>query len=67
VPALLVEFSQVYRTGHQIHNAKCAFIAGLSLGLGLQIQMIAAKPFPVSLDYQEYLKRFTNIPSLLRP
>jgi hypothetical protein len=30
VPAVLVEFSQIYRTGHQIHNAKCAFIAGLS-------------------------------------
>lgn len=60
VPAVLVEFSQTFRTGHQLHNAKCAFVAGLSLGLGLRIQMIAAKPFPESFDYQEYLKKYTN-------
>ncbi len=64
VPAVLIEFSQVYRTGHQIHNSKCSFIGGLSLGLGLRIQMIAAKPFPTSFDYQEYLKKFIDIESL---
>jgi hypothetical protein len=64
VPAVLVEFSQLFRAGHQIHNAKCAFIAGLSLGLGMRVQMIAAKPFPTTLDYQEYLKKYTNSETL---
>lgn len=61
VPAMLVEFSSMFRTGKELHNAKCAFLAGLGLGLGLQVQMVAEKPFPTSMDYQEYLKKFTNL------
>jgi hypothetical protein len=61
VPAVLVEFSSTYRSGHELHNAKCAFVAGLSIGLGLKVQMVAEKPFPTSMDYQEYLKKFTSL------
>jgi nucleoside 2-deoxyribosyltransferase len=61
VPAVLVEFSSTYRSGFELHNAKCAFVAGLSIGLGLKVQMVAEKPFPTSIDYQEYLKKFTNL------
>ena len=61
VPAVLIEFSSTYRNGYELHNAKCAFVAGLSIGLGLKVQMVAEKPFPTSMDYQEYLKKFTNL------
>lgn len=61
VPAVLVEFSSTYRSGYELHNAKCSFVAGLSIGLGLKVQMVAEKPFPTSMDYQEYLKKFTNL------
>ena len=61
VPAVLVEFSSTYRSGYELHNAKCAFVAGLAIGLGLKVQMVAEKPFPTAMDYQEYLKKFTNI------
>lgn len=61
VPAVLVEFSSTFRSGFALQNAKCAFIAGLALGLGLKVQMVSEKPFPHSLDYQEYLKKFTNL------
>ncbi len=61
VPAVLIEFSSTYRSGYQLHNAKCAFVAGLALGLGLRVQMIAEKPYPTSIDYQEYLKKYTNL------
>lgn len=61
VPAVLVEFSSTYRSGFELQNGKCSFVAGLSIGLGLKVQMVAEKPFPTSMDYQEYLKKFTNL------
>ena len=61
VPAVLVEFSSTYRSGFELQNAKCSFIAGLSVGLDLKVQMVAEKPFPTSMDYQEYLKKFTSL------
>jgi len=61
VPAVLVEFSSVYRSGFELQNAKCSFVAGLAIGLGLKVQMVAEKPYPTSMDYQEYLKKFTNL------
>jgi len=61
VPAVLVEFSSTYRSGYELQNAKCSLIAGLALGLDLKVQMIAEKPCPTSMDYQEYLKKYTNL------
>ncbi len=60
VPAILVEFSSTHRVGFDLHNAKCAFISGLSLGFGLELLMIAEKPHPTPLDYRELLKKHTN-------
>ncbi|MBK6828179.1 MAG: hypothetical protein IPG86_15600 [Chitinophagaceae bacterium] len=61
IPAILIEFSAVDRTNHQIHNAKCSLIAGLALGLGKKCKFIAAQPYPSAIDYQEYLVRFSNL------
>ncbi len=61
VPAVLVEFSSIRRIGQDVQNAKCSFIAGLALGLGLRVQMVAEEPFPTALDYQEYLRKFSNL------
>lgn len=61
VPSVLVEFSSTYRTGYELQNAKCSFIAGLAVGLGLKVLMVSEKPFPTAVDYQEYLKKFTNL------
>ncbi|RQO31657.1 hypothetical protein DBR32_06820 [Taibaiella sp. KBW10] len=61
VPAVLVEFSSIYRNGFELQNAKCSLIGGIALGLGLKVQMVAEKPCPTTMDYQEYLKKFTNI------
>lgn len=61
VPAVFIEFCSIRRSGQDIQNAKCSFIGGLALGLGLNLQMVAEEPFPTSLDYQEYLKKYSNI------
>lgn len=61
VSSVLVEFCSTYRSGFELHNAKCSFVAGLAIGLGLKVQMVAEKPFPTAMDYQEYLKKFTNL------
>ncbi len=60
VPAVLVQFSSQTRVGYEIHNSKCAFISGISVGLGLKVQMIAEKPYSVPTDYKELLKKFSN-------
>jgi energy-coupling factor transporter ATP-binding protein EcfA2 len=61
IPSVLVEFSPTSKAGFEIQNAKCAFIAGIALGLNLKVQMIVAKPYPDTIDYQEFLKKFTNL------
>jgi len=61
IPAILIEFSAVDRSNHQVHNAKCSLIAGLALGLGKKYKFIAAQPYPSAIDYQEHLVRFGNL------
>lgn len=60
VPAVLIQFSSDTRAGHQLHNSKCALIAGMSVGLGLHVQLLAEKPYPSPLDFRDLLKKFSN-------
>jgi len=60
VPAILVEYSSNFRVGHELHNSKCAFISGLSLGFGLSLLMVSEKPHPTPIDYKELLKKHEN-------
>lgn len=60
VPALLAQFSSTSRKGHEVHNAKCAFVSGMALGLEIKVKMIAEIPYETPLDYKELLERFTN-------
>jgi hypothetical protein len=60
VPAFLGEFSSIYRTGFELHNSKCALVSGLALGLGLEVMMVAEKPYPTPMDYRELLRKYTN-------
>lgn len=61
IPSILIEFSGVDRSNHQIHNAKCSLIAGLALGLNKKYKFIASQPYPSAVDYQEHLVRFNNL------
>lgn len=61
IPAILIEFSAIDRSNHEIHNAKCSLIAGLALGLGKKYKFIASQPYPSAIDYQEHLTRFNNL------
>ncbi|MFA6247620.1 MAG: hypothetical protein WC615_11815 [Mucilaginibacter sp.] len=60
VPAFLGEFSSIYRTGFELHNSKCALVSGMALGLGLEVMMVAEKPYPTPMDYRELLSKYTN-------
>lgn len=60
VPAILVQFSSQTRAGYELHNSKCALISGMSLGLGLNIQLMAEKPYSTPLDFRDLLKKFSN-------
>ena len=59
-PALLVEFSSTMRRGYELHNSKCSFVAGISLGFGLSLLMITERPHPTPIDYRELLKKHNN-------
>lgn len=60
VPALLVQFSSQTRSGFELHNSKCALIAGIGVGLGLKVQLMAEKPYSTPLDFRDLLKKFNN-------
>lgn len=62
VPAVLIQFSSQTRSGYELHNSKCALIAGMSVGLGLNIQLMAEKPYTSPLDFRDLLKKFSNRP-----
>lgn len=60
VPAILAQLSSTSRKGHEIHNAKCALVCGMALGLGLKVKMIAEEPYETPIDFKELLDRFNN-------
>ncbi|MFM7851402.1 MAG: hypothetical protein ACKO96_05645, partial [Flammeovirgaceae bacterium] len=60
VPAVLAEFSSIQRAGHEMHNSKCAFVTGLAMGMNHKVLMVAEKPYPTEIDYQEFLGKYTN-------
>jgi hypothetical protein len=60
VPATLIEFSSTHRYGNELQNSKCAFVAGLSVGLGLKTLMISERPYQTPIDYRELLVKFSN-------
>ena len=59
-PAALIEFSSINRSGFELHNSKCALVAGIAYGLGLKIQMVAEEYYDSPIDYKELLKKFHN-------
>jgi len=66
IPSILIEFSGVNRTNHQIHNAKCSLVGGLAMGFNKRYKFIASQPYPSAVDYQEHLLRFNNLDSCMR-
>lgn len=60
VPAILIQFSSQTRSGYELHNSKCALVAGMALGLGLKVQLLAEKPYSSPLDFKDLLKKFSN-------
>ncbi|RFM30080.1 P-loop ATPase, Sll1717 family [Deminuibacter soli] len=60
-PSALVEFSSTNKFGYEIHNAKCALVAGLALGVGVKVQMVAEEYYDTPMDYKELLKKFHNL------
>lgn len=60
VPAVLIQFSSQTRSGYELHNSKCALVSGMSVGLGLEVQLMAEKPYDSPLDFRDLLKKFSN-------
>lgn len=58
VPAVLAQFSTTSRVGSEVHNAKCAVVCGMALGLGKKVRMISESPYETPLDYRELLQVF---------
>ena len=54
--AVLVHMLGNNQEGHEEHNLKCSFVAGLARGFGKRILMICMQPFESPIDYQELLR-----------
>lgn len=62
VPSVLIEFSSMNRRGHEIQNMKCAFIAGVAIGLGKHVKMVAERPYDEApIDYRDLLSKFNKV------
>lgn len=60
VPACLIEFSSTHRFGNELHNSKCAFISGFSVGLGIKTLMVSEKPYTSPIDFRELLQKYST-------
>ncbi|GAX39034.1 P-loop ATPase, Sll1717 family [Nodularia sp. NIES-3585] len=53
--AVLIEFSATSRKEYELQNSKCSLVAGLALGYGLDLLMVAEEPYEVPIDYRDLL------------
>ena len=58
--AALFHFEAPRHSGHELHNARLALIAGMAHGFGRSILMIAESGYEVPLDYQDLLRKYDN-------
>src|SRR6476661_3375488 len=58
--AALIEFSSTSRAGYELQNSKCSLVAGVALGYGLNILMVAEEPYEVPIDYRDLLIKYSN-------
>lgn len=58
--AALIEFSSTSRAGYELQNSKCSLVAGLALGYGLDILMVAEEPYEVPIDYKDLLIKYDS-------
>lgn len=57
-PSILSQLSSQSRVGHELHNSKCAFLSGLSLGFGKELIMVCEEPYVVPIDFKGYLRTY---------
>lgn len=48
------------RRGAEVHNARCALVAGLAHGMKRPVLMLAEEGYPAPIDYQELLYVYRN-------
>jgi len=58
--ATIVHLLSTDNTDNEFHNLKCAFVAGLAVGLGKPILMLAPEPYRTPVDYRALLKRHST-------
>lgn len=49
------------RAGAVVHNARCAFVAGLALGMNRDLLMLQRGEEPVPLDYRDLVSSYRNL------
>jgi hypothetical protein len=52
------------RVGEKAHNLRCAFVAGLSHGMGKVTLLLQAGDEPTPLDLRDYVRSFTTVDSI---
>ncbi len=62
---VVLHFGADWRVGSRLYNPRSAMIAGLAVGMGRQILMLAEEDYSDPLDYRDFLFVYPNIRSLL--
>ena len=64
--AVVAHFCSPTRYGAEIHNARCALIAGLARGMQKPLLMLADGDYMAPIDYRDLLFIYTNAQDCLR-
>lgn len=67
---VLVHLMATYRKGANVHNARCAFVAGMALASGKVVLMLEEDVNHQPIDYRDIVqsyRRVEDVPSLVEP
>ena len=58
--AVIAHLMHAGRRGADVHNARCALVAGLAHGMKRPVLMLAEEGYPAPIDYQQLLYSYRN-------
>jgi hypothetical protein len=63
---VITHITEAEREGSGLHNARCAFVAGLAEGMGKPLLVLASDDYWSPVDYRDIVERYTSATNAYR-